>query len=222
MNRAFMAEPMKQALPLPCSYIDDELARNAMNALPSDYKIVLPSEVLGSDNKTFSNVSCMVDQSLFVVLDALRNNLREWDITANDSIVNYRPLYDLVEIFSRDSNGDIKSVTAAKIFDFDTGFFFVPLTFPANEGVVTILGYLSADERVGFLAELVRVFRNLVCFVSNVEGLHRDVVRLLGEFVGLLRLACGYDGDDDTDCAGNDSNDSQLHCQSLNVGGDVA
>lgn len=204
-------------LALANSYVNGELAWYASSALPSDYEIELPAEHDCRSKDAGCCCSLLGDDGLLVVLDALRDNLREWDCDSNLAFFNDRPIYDLVEIFIRDDNSNVESVIAAKIFEYETGFYFIPLTFPANKGVIRILKHLSLDERVGFLTEIVRVFRNLVRLGGGVESFNRDVVRLLGQFVGLLRLAISEHSDTDADNADTDADNPPVHEESLDA-----
>lgn len=202
-------------LELANAYIGDELARNAVAALPNDYEVEFPSERQGRNDYSSTDIPSLGKSGILIVLDALRDNLREWNLDPNISSFNVRPLYDLVEITAIDDNGNPEGRISAKVFEFETGFFAIPLTFPANERVIGILKYLSLDERVGFLTELVRIFRNLVRFIGNGQSVYGDIVRLLGQFVGLLSLAVSEYCDHDAECSCDCSDDSPVHVESV-------
>lgn len=210
---------MSAVIELASHYLSSEVARNAYAALPANYKIECSFVFPRTDEKSLRSGTSLFFGSSEIVSAAFVGKIRERNEEASAGSFNLRPLVDLVEVIARDDDGNFESTISAKIFDFDAGFFGVPLTFPPNEGVVNVLGYLSFEERIGFLTELVRVFSNLVRFHSGVESLHSDLIRCLGQFVGLLSLAVRDYRDNDPSGTDDHSNhagdDSPIHIETL-------
>lgn len=204
-------------------YLGSELARDAESTLPSYYDVE-SSFVTACDHSDMSNGSGVGGGflSFLVEQNSLFNEIVNWDADSVNIRFYFRPVADLVEVISRDDDGNFVSSIAAKVFDSDGCFFHIPTTFPINKVGLGILPELSLEQRVGFLTELVRVFSNLVRFHSGVEGLRSDLVGCLGQLVGFLRLAvrdyCDSEAGSSDDGAGNAGDDSPFHAVSLSGG----
>lgn len=203
-------------------YLSNELVGNAEAALPSDYDIESSFVKACSKENSIGGVSMhSLDSSdvvLFPHLDEIREryeytNLVGWHIV---------PSVNLMEVFTRDNDGNVIGGISAKVFDLDNGFFFIPIAFPLDMRVISVLAYLSFEERIGLLTELVCIFSNLVRFHSGVESLQGDLVRCLGQLVGFLRLAVrdyrDAQADSSDDGSGNAGDDSPFHVASLSGG----
>lgn len=204
-------------------YLGNELVRDAEATLPSDYDIESSFVEACNDCVSFGLESPGTDHSLFIERNSLLNEILNGNDYSSLIGFNMRPVCDLVEVISSDDDGNVMSFIAAKVFDSDDCFFFVPVAFPINIMRFRILAYLTFEQRIGFLTELVRVFSNLVRFHGSAESLRSDLVGCLGQLVGFLRLAvrdyCEAQADCSDDGSGNAGDDSPFHVASLSGGG---
>lgn len=123
------------------------------------------------------------------VFGAALRNIRERDndiLSSGHAIVS---VYELIDSVARESDGGIHRDVTAAIGDPRDGGFLIPLRTPLDVRWVGLLQGLGVRDRVRLLTELVRVLGNLVRFASLGESIRGDLIRCLGDLVGLLRAA---------------------------------
>lgn len=170
-------------------YLSNELVRDAERTLPSDYNVEDAFIETCTNPEAFGLELTRSDYRFFIEKNSVLNELINWNRDTFPFRFYYRPVADLVEVISRDDDGNFVSCIAAKVFDSDSGYFTIPIAFPIDEMRLGILAYLSLEQRIGFLTELVRTFSNLVRIQSGLESMRSDLIRCLGQLVGFLRLA---------------------------------
>lgn len=123
------------------------------------------------------------------VLRTLIGDLRKRDadlLAGRDVVV---PVDTVVKIVTRNSDGRFQSRVAARVLEGKDSFLVIPLGIPIDEPVLFLLRHTAPGDRVRLLAELVRVFGDVVRFARLPESIHGNAVRGLGFLVGLLRTA---------------------------------
>lgn len=160
------------------------------SAPPDDDLALVSPGIAGHDLGLTSEISLSVSDDLAPKFAILRD-LRHFEEDLKSGVHISQPLGNVVNLAVRDDDGQIVCRPCAEVAQLEGGVFFVPLESPVDVPVLVLLKHCTLSERVGILAQLVRVLGDVVRFGGLSEGIRGDAIRSLGELVGLLSQAVG-------------------------------
>lgn len=169
---------------------------------PSDVDSQLDAELGSYYHDPRRSGGLVVTEAFSLALGPTLSYLRERNLEACISGFWVFPLNELVNFGSLDEYGNVVSSVAAGIGDDERGRILFPLDSPIDMSWVRLLGSLPSDDLIRFLTECVRVFGNLVRFVSLGESTRSELICSLGIIVGVLRSTVG-DASGDDRCSTN-------------------